>query len=364
MIKSKKYLDYLFNPFEIVHSKKVLQVNPTAPPVRIDAEKINISIYEYNATEIQELKTEKIEDCYSRLSNEKISWINIDGINKNALETASNNFGIHPLMLEDILSIGQRPKMDEINGLIFCFMNMLFYNEEQQVVETEQISLILGNNYVISIQEDATKDVFNPLREKLKINHSKVRQFGADFLYYSLIDSIVDNFFVVMEKIADKILFLEEEIVRKPSKRTLIKINNIRKEMILVKRTIGPVPELIQGIIKSETDLIHERSEKYFKDVYDHIQQANELVENYRDLLISLHDLYMNNANLKMNETMKIMTIVTCLFAPATVIGGIFGMNLKFMPIVSEAWAFAVIVGIMILLFVSMLVYFRRKEWF
>ena len=197
-MKSKKYLEYLFNPFEIVHSKKVLQVNPTATPVRIDAEKINISICEYNAEEIHVLQTEKIEDCYNHLSNKKISWINIDGINKAALETASNNFGIHPLMLEDILSIGQRPKMDEINGLVFCFMNMLYYNEKENGVETEQISVILGKNFVLSFQE-AESALFDEIYHRIHTSKGTIRQKKADYLLYKILDTAVDQYFILID---------------------------------------------------------------------------------------------------------------------------------------------------------------------
>ena len=177
------------------------------------------------------------------------------------------------------------------------------------------------------------RDVFGSLREKFKVNNTKVRQQGADFLFYSLIDLIVDNYFVVMEKLGDKIENLEEDIVRSPNTRSLAKINMLRKEMIVLKRSVAPVRELVNGILRSDTELIEERTEKYFKDVYDHIIQANELAENYRDMMMNLHDLYLSNVNLKMNEVMKVMAVVTCLLAPATVIGGIFGMNFERLPL-------------------------------
>jgi magnesium transporter len=271
---------------------------------------------------------------------------------------------VHPLIIEDILSVSQRPKMDQINGLLFCVLDMLYFNEKESTVESEQISIVLGKNFVISFQEDEKRDVFNTLREKMKINGSKIRQNGADFLYYSLIDSIVDHYYLVMEKLGDKIEQLEEDIIRNSNNRTLVKINNLRKEMILLKRSIGPVRELIHGILKSENEIIEEKTEKYFKDVYDHIIQANDLAENYRDIMINIHDLYMSNMNLKLNEAMKVMAIVTCMLAPATVIGGIFGMNFERLPLLHNKWGFFVSVGLMILIPAWMMYYFKKKKWF
>ena len=280
------------------------------------------------------------------------------------VEKICAHYGIHNLITEDILSLGQRPKMDEINGLLFCLLNMLYFNEKDSAVEIEQISIVLGKNFVISFQEDANRDVFNPLRERLKIHSSKVRQNKADFLFYSLIDLIVDNYFVVMEKLGEKIEGLEEDIVRNANTRTLAKINMLRKEMIILKRSIAPVRELVNGILRSENELIEEKTEKYFKDVYDHIVQANDLAENYRDMMMNLNDLYLSNVNLKMNEVMKVMTVVTCLLAPATVIGGIFGMNFEIIPLLHNKWGFFISVGLMLFIPLAMLRIFRKRGWF
>jgi len=183
-------------------------------------------------------------------------------------------------------------------------------------------------------------------------------------LYYAIIDAIVDHYYLVMEKLGERIEQLEEDIIKYSSNKTLVKINNLRKEMILLKRSIGPVRDLIHGILRSENELIEDKTEKYFKDVYDHIVQANDLAENYRDIMINIHDLYMSNVNLKLNESMKVMAIVTCLLAPATVIGGIFGMNFERIPLLHNKWGFFISVGLMILIPAWMMRYFRRKNWF
>ena len=240
-MNGRNYLSYILNPLEILRTKKVLQVNPTVVPERVEPEDLKIYVYDYNPQIVKVKELRRVTDCFEYADSPEISWINVDGIRKADVEKICQHYGIHNLIVEDILSIGQRPKMDEINGLVFCLLNMLYFNKDESSVETEQISIILGKNFVISFQEDASRDVFDPLREKLKINNTKVRQQGADFLFYSLIDLIVDNYFVVMEKLGEKIENLEEDIVRSPNSRSLAKINMLRKEMIVLKRSIAPV---------------------------------------------------------------------------------------------------------------------------
>jgi magnesium transporter len=363
-IRPAKYFNLLKNPLDLIRTKKVLQVNPTIEATRKEPDQIKIFVYDYNSGEVKEQEVQNVVDCYKYLDSAKISWINFDGLRKAEIEDICNHFGIHPLITEDILSFGQRPKMDELNGLLFCLLNMLYFNEQYNSVESEQISIVLGKNFVISFQEDATKDVFNPLRDKLKVTGSKLRQSGADYLFYSLIDMIVDNYFLVMEKLGEKIEVLEEEITRFADTRSLSKINIFRKEMIVLKRNISPVRELINGILRSESNLIEDVTEKYFKDIYDHIVQANELAENYRDMMINLQDLYLSNVNLKMNEVMKVMAVVTCLLAPATVIGGIFGMNFEKIPWLHNQYGFFIAVGLMLIIPIWMITMFKRKGWF
>ncbi len=360
----KNYLSYLLNPLELLRTKKVLQVNPTIVSERKEPSESKIYIFDYNNGTLIEKEIAAITDCYQYLHTDTITWINLDGLRKDDVEKICNHFGIHNLVTEDILSQGQRPKMDEINGLLFCLLNMLYFNEQDSAVETEQISMVLGNNFVISFQEDATRDVFNPLREKLKIANSKVRQNKGDFLFYSMLDMIVDNYYIVMEKLGEKIEFLEEDIIRNSNSRSLAKINVLRKEMIVLKRNIAPVRDMVNNILRSDTTLIEEKTEKYFKDVYDHIVQANDLAENHRDMMMNLHDLYLSNVNLKMNEVMKVMAIVTCLLAPATVIGGIFGMNFENIKWLHTNSTFIIAACAMVVIPILMIRIFRRRGWF
>ena len=362
-LKPTKYLHFILPFFNTKRTKEIFNVNPTVLPPREEAAEIGVYVYDYNSTELKEYDLSDVQDCYLFRDNNNKSWINIDGIRKADVENICNHFGIHPLIAEDILSVGQRPKMDEMDDVMFCVMNMLYFMPSG-AVESEQVSIVLGKDFVISFQENNKRDVFNSLRDKLKVANSKLRQNKVDYLCYMLIDTIVDHYYLVMEKLGERIEQLEEEIIRVGNTRSLARINSLRKELIVLKRNINPVRDLVNGFIRSESDLLDERTTKYFKDVYDHIVQASDLVENYRDMMINLQDLYMSKVNLRLNEVMKVMTIVTCLLAPATVIGGIFGMNFEVIPLTHQKEGFYVAVGMMLLIPVCMIVTFKKRERF
>ncbi len=365
-LRPEKYLRYLYLPnlFGTDRTKEILHVNPTLVPERVEPEKALIFVYDYNAETLDERQLNGTIECNDFKNNNRISWINIDGLKKTDVDTICNYYNIHPLLAEDILSIGQRPKMDEVEGVMYCLLNMLYYNDQKKTVETEQISLVLGADFVISFQEDASRDVFNPLRQKLKIPRSQIRQRSADYLLYVMLDMIVDNYFLVMEKLGDQIELVEEEVVRSSNTRSLARINQLRKELIVLKRNITPVRDLVSSIIRSESELLDDRTTKYFKDVYDHIVQAFDLSENYRDIMMSMQDLYVNNVNLKLNEVMKVMAIVTCVLAPATVIGGIFGMNFQVIPYAHHQWGFYFAIGLMLIIPLWMIIIFKKRGWF
>jgi magnesium transporter len=364
MGKRSSYLDLVLNPFNLLRTKRILNVNPTVVPERKEPEEINIYVYDYDAETIQEERLKNVKDCFSYKHTASVTWVNVDGLKRKDIEELCNHYNVHSLIQEDILSIGQRAKVDDIEGVFFCLLNMLYFNEKDSAVETEQISIVLGKNFVLSFQEDASRDVFNPLRDKLQFHNNKIRQSGADYLFYALIDSIVDNYFLVMERLSEKIEVLEEDIIRNSNKKSLARLSQLRKEMIVLKRNIAPVRDMINGILRSETDLIQERTEKYFKDIYDHIVQANDLAENYRDMMMNLHDLYLSNVNLKMNEVMKVMAIVTCLLAPATVIGGMFGMNFDVIPYAHHNLGFYIACTLMVIIPLIMLYFFKKRGWF
>jgi magnesium transporter len=366
MNRAEKYFRYIIPSafFGTHRTKEILTVNPVNTVARKDAAEVFISVYDYNERELHEHELKSVRECYRFLNNGQITWINIDGLRQAEVEEIGKHFGIHPLIVEDILSVGQRPKMDELEDIVYCLLNMLYYDDKSQTVEQEQVSIVLGKDFVLTFQEDPHRDVFNPIRERLRRAHSKHRVRGTDYMVYSMLDLIVDNYFYVMEKLGDRIEALEEDIIRASDSRAMARINKLRKEMIVLKRNIAPVRDLMSGIIRAESDLLEESNMKYFKDVHDHIIQAYDLSENYRDMMISMQDLYINNVNLKMNEVMKVIAIVTCLLAPATVIGGIFGMNFDFIPTLHNKWGFYTAVGLMLFIPVVMLYIFRRRGWF
>jgi magnesium transporter len=365
-LRPEKYLKYLYLPnlFTAQRTKEILSVNPTIIPHREEAKEVVIQVFDYDAAGVEEKKLSLVSDSFPYKTSGRISWINIDGLRKADVEAVCNHYNIHPLVVEDILSINQRPKMDEADDYFFCLLNMLYYNDEEKTVEHEQISIVIGKEFVISFQEDKERDVFNPLRERLLMNNSKIRQRQSDYLCYTMLDMIVDNYFTVMEKLGEQMEEVEEEVIRGSNPRSLAKINQLRKELIILKRNFSPVRELINGFLRSESELLDEQTNKYFKDVYDHIVQALDLSENYRDIMMSMQDLHINNVNLRMNEVMKVMAIVTCLLAPATVIGGIFGMNFERIPYLHNEYGFWIAVFFMLAIPVWMIMMFKKRGWF
>jgi magnesium transporter len=362
--ETKKYLQFIFPFFNTKRTKEIFSINPTVMPIREEAAEVAIYVYDYDQSNIKAYELDKISDAFACRDNDKTSWINIDGIRKPDVEAICKYFGVHMLLTEDILSVGQRPKMDEIDNVLFCLLNMLYFNDKNGAVESEQISIVLGKNFVLSFQEDKDRDVFDQVRDKLNIQNSKLRISGADYLCYAMIDLIVDQYYIVMEKLGERIEQLEEEIIRYGSSRSLARINNLRKELIVLKRNTVPVRDMVNGLMRSESELLQDRTTKYFKDVYDHIVQAGDLVENYRDMMMTLQDLYMNKVNLRLNEVMKVMAIVTCLLAPATVIGGIFGMNFEVIPLTHQQEGFYIAVGLMLLFPIWMIWTFKKRGWF
>jgi len=363
---SRKIFDYLkiIPGISAEKSKDILLVNPTVASERVYAESSQLSVYAFNKEQVQKYALANIKDSFLFKNNGLINWIDIGGICKADIENLSTEFNVHALLMEDIFSVGQRPKMDVVEGVLFCQLNMLYYDQNRYSIESEQVSFVLGHDYLISIQEDAARDLFDPVRNKLQLSASKLRQRKADYLLYCLLDVIVDNYFIVMEKLALRIEQIEDEVNNYTHQQSLKHINLLRKELILLQRHITPVRDLIAGIIRSESRLIEKRNIKYFKDINDHITQAYELSENYRDMIAGIQDLYINNVNLKLNEIMKVIAVFTCLMAPATVIGGIFGMNFDVIPYSHMHYGFYWAVSAMIMVPLLMLVVFKYRKWF
>lgn len=322
------------------------------------------TIFDYNATHLSEHTAPDEHSCTAFDRNGRVTWINVDGLKKEEVEHLAQHFKIHPLLVEDILNIGQRANMDEIGEAMFCLVPMLYYNANTAVVESEQVSIVLGKDWVISFQEDNEQDVFNPVRDRLRVGNTKLRSSAADYLCYALLDVIVDSYFAIIEKLSRRAEVIEEALLEGRRRVTTAHIALLRREVATVNRALLPVRDVINGFVRSENELLLEANEKYFKDVLDHITQAIDYGESLREQLGTLHDLVMSQLNTRTNDVVKVFTMVTTLLAPATVIGGIYGMNFEHIPLAKNPYGFWILVGIMASFVLLMLIWFRRKGWF
>ncbi|MBW7990088.1 MAG: magnesium/cobalt transporter CorA [Planctomycetes bacterium] len=328
-----------------------------------DVESVRINSIDYDEQGFQEKEVTDIEECLKLKDTPTVSWINIDGLhNIELLEKLGKGFDLHSLVLEDILSTGQRPKFEDYEKHIFIVLKMLSFNQESQSMEAEQVSLILGQNYVISFQE-RIGDVFEQLRERIRNAKGRIRKMGPDYLAYTLLDAIVDNYFVILEKFGEKIESMEEEVISNPTERTVQQIHSLKREMIFLRKSIWPLRELIGGLQKSESSLIHDTTDIYLRDVYDHTIQIIDTIESFRDMVSGMLDIYLSSLSNKMNAVMKVLTIIATLFIPLTFVAGIYGMNFKYMPELEWRWSYPIVWLVMISIAVIMLSYFRRKKW-
>jgi len=292
-----------------------------------------------------------------------VTWINVDGLHQlGVLESVGDRLGLHPLVLEDILNTGQRPKMEDFGGYIYIVFKMFYSNEMNDEIVEEQISLILGPAFVISFQE-RRGDVFDALRERIRSDRGRIRKMGADYLTYALLDSVVDNYFVVLEKLGEKMEFLEEELVTHPTTETLQVIHNLKREMAFLRKSVWPLREIVSGLERGESALIQESTGLYLRDVYDHTIQVIDTVETFRDMLSGMLDIYLSSVSNRMNEVMKVLTIIATIFIPLTLIVGIYGMNFQHMPELGWRWGYPLVWLVMLTIGGLMLVYFKRKRW-
>jgi len=347
------------------------------------SEKVKIAVIDYNSELYEEKDLKIVEDSYHYKDKTTISWININGLHEtDILEKLGNHFEIHPLVLEDILNTNQRPKIDESNDYIFVVLKMLDYgqslsiadaqnkqnNKKNLEIETEQISIIIGKNFVISFQENEG-DVFTPVRKRLINDKSRIRKAGADYLAYSLIDAIVDNYFLILENLEEQVDLLEDELLERPTQNTLQEINRIKRDVIFLNRAIWPLREVIGALIRSDCYLIEKNTILYLRDVYDHIVQLIDTLENFKDLISQMVDIYLSSINNKMNEVIKVLTIIATVFMPLTFIAGLYGMNFNTeispwnMPELNWYFGYPVILLIMAVITIAMLIYFRKKQW-
>ena len=326
-------------------------------------ENVKISIIDYSIGKFDEKEVKNVEDCFPFKRKPSITWINVDGLHElEIIEKLSSYFDIHPLVQEDIVNTDQRPKMEDYENYMFLVLKMLYVDEKTHEIHSEQVSLILGNNFVISFQE-TIGDVFDAVRERIRKSKGRIRKMGADYLAYSLIDSIVDNYFIILERIGERVENLEQEVVTNPAPEILQQIYNLKREMIYLRKSVWPLREVINSLLRDESKLIKETTDIFTRDLYDHTIQVIDTIETYRDMISGMLDVFMSSVSNKMNEIMKVLTIFAAIFIPLTFIAGVYGMNFQYMPELAFPWAYPVIWVVIITVGVSLLLYFKKKKW-
>jgi len=326
--------------------------------------KPKITIIDYDKDTFSERETAEVKECFPFKDKPTVTWINVEGIHDtNMLEKLGECYGLHPLVLEDILNTDQRPKFEDYGDYVYIVLKMIYYKSGGNDIVTEQISLVLGRNYVLSFQEGIEGDIFDPIRERIRTGANKLRAQGADYLAYSLMDAVVDSYFAVLEKLGDDIEYLEDELVANPGKDALQLIHNLKHQMIYLRRSVWPLREVIAALERGESPLIKRTTMVYIRDVYDHTIQVIDTIETFRDMLSGMLNIYLSSISNRMNEIMKVLTIIATIFIPLTFIVGVYGMNFQYMPELGSRWGYPTVWAIMIVIVLFMLAYFRRRKW-
>ena len=326
-------------------------------------EKARITVIDYDEKDLSEKEAKSAEECFSFKDTPTVTWINVDGLHDiDLILKIGENFDLHPLVLEDIVNTTQRPKYEDYGEYVYVVLKMLYFNGDKDEIKAEQVSIIIGQNFIISFQEKEG-DVFNPVRERIRTSKGRIRKTGADYLAYALLDAIIDNYFIILEKLGEMIEDMEEELVKEPSPGTLQIIHKLKTETIFLRKSVWPLREVVNSLERKESSLIRETTIPFIRDLYDHTIQVIDSVETFRDLISGMLDIYLSSISNKMNNIMKVLTIIATIFIPLTFIAGIYGMNFKFMPELEWRWSYPFIWAVMIIIFIGMLFYFRSKDW-
>jgi magnesium transporter len=326
---------------------------------------VNIKLYDYDQNELHEEKIENIDRLKDFSNTEKVTWVNIDGIhNTGIVEKIGDIFSIHPLVLEDVLNTGQRPRFEDMDSFGFEVMKILYYDPVDESIQSEQISIIIAGNFVLTFLENPCR-LFDTIRERIVQSRGKIRKMGPDYLAYSIIDLIVDQYFVVLEKLGEKIEGLESQLLDCPDRKTITEIHSLKRELLFLRKSIWPLREAINNMQKCESGFITDPTRPYLADIYDHTIQIIDTVETFRDIATGLMELYLSSLSNRTNDVMKTLTIIATIFIPLSFVAGVFGMNFKHMPELSQKWMYPAGFWLIIILILAvMLLYFRRKKWF
>ena len=323
--------------------------------------KVTIATFNYAGTRCDERQDPPL-DGLAPPTDESVTWVDVGGVHKmEILESFGKQFQLHSLLLEDIANTDQRPKLDDYETCLFLVMKMLSVTDRQDII-VEQVSLVLGRNFVLSFQENGT-DVFKPVRDRLRGGKGRLRQSGADYLLYALVDAIVDQYFAVLEALGEKIEALQDLVVSDPKPETLQQIHALKRQLLFLRRAVWPLREAMNGLSRSECPLLQEPTKVFFRDVYDHVVQIVDTIETLREMVSACLDIYLSSISYRLNAVMKVLTIITTIFMPLTFIVGIYGMNFEHMPELQWKWGYPAVLGVMTVVGVGMLLVFRKKRW-
>jgi magnesium transporter len=327
------------------------------------SEKTKITLIRFDESTFVEKEVNSMPDLAKEKKKQGLIWINIDGLQDvSLLEEIGNMFGLHPLILEDILNTNQRPKIEDLTDYIYIVLRN-FHNQDNDTLQSGQISIILGKNFVLSFQEKESA-LFEPIRERLRNNKGKIRKAGCDYLVHALIDNIVDNYFIILETLEDKIEDLENDLIRQTTPATIQTIHNLKRDLIFFRKSLWPLRETISSLQRSDSPLIDEPNVIYFKDIFDHIIAIIDTVETFRDMLSGMLDIYLSSVSIKLNEVMKVLTVIATVFMPLTFLAGVYGMNFKYIPELQWRFGYFIIWTVMLAIAAVMLYFFKKKKWF
>lgn len=322
-----------------------------------------VTVINYDANQYQERIVQEVKP--GEFKNEKgIIWINVEGLHDITLiEQIAHEFNLHPLTIEDILNVEQRAKVEEFDGYLFIALKVLQWDNKTNDFTIQQLSLILGEGFLLSFQELDT-NLFDSIQTRLaKTANQRLRTHGSDYLAYRLIDTVIDEYFVVLERLGESIEKIEERIIASPTPQTIRIIYRLRRQLLFLRKAIWPMREAISHLLHVEDNFITPFTKVYLRDVYDHSVQTIDTLETFRDMLASLLDMYLSSITNRMSEIMKTLTIITTIFIPITAIASIYGMNFQYLPGLHWYWGFMITLGVMVAIAIAMLIYFRRKKW-
>lgn len=326
-----------------------------------------VDVFHYSENKIEEKKNILCDPktLFSCANNtDSVTWIDVSGLSQiDLIEKIGQIFSIHPLILEDIVQVHQRPKFEDYDDTLFFTLKMISWNEKNDGFDFEHVSFVVNSKHLLSFQELAGGDVFEWVRKRLRSNTGKIRKMGSDYLLFSLVDATVDGYFSSLENFSDKIQRLEQRILHNPTESDILEINSLRRDLSSLRKAILPLREALSFLIKTESHLVDKSTEPYWRDLYDHCLFCIDIVENDREVINGLMEIYLSSISHRMNEVMKFLTVFSTLFIPLTFIVGVYGMNFEFMPELHWKSGYVLIWLVMLTLSVSMILWFKKKKW-